>query len=129
LSNADSFTQALADFPAAIFGPELIKLYPEAKVIITDRSEDSWVSSMNRTVVAPDTLQRQDQGLALRSAYNKLCWDWQQYNRQIREMASPDALLVYELGESWDRLCGFLGKAVPEVKYPNNDEARSNASS
>jgi hypothetical protein len=129
----------LADFPAAIFGPELIKLYPEAKVIITDRSEDSWVSSMNRTVVAPDTLQRQDQGLALRSAYNKLCWDddfnangrkyWQQYNRQIREMASPDALLVYELGESWDRLCGFLGKAVPEVKYPNNDEARSNASS
>ena len=125
----------MADFPAAIFGPELIKLYPEAKVIITDRSEDSWISSMNRTVVAPNTLQRQDQGMALRCAYNKLCWDddfdangrkfWQEYNRKIRELVSPDNLLVFELGEGSDRLCQFLGKKVPEVEFPNSDEARS----
>lgn len=122
-----------------MFGPELIKLYPEAKVIITDRSEDSWVSSMRRTVVAPGTLQRQNEGMALRSAYNKFCWDddfdangrkyWQEYNRQIRELSNPDNLLVFELGEGWDRLCAFLGKTVPEVKYPNNDEARSNTAS
>jgi hypothetical protein len=125
----------LADFPAAIFGPELIKLYPEAKVIITDRSEDSWVSSMNRTVVAPNTLQLQDQGMALRCAYNKLCWDddfdangrkfWREYNRKIRELVSTDNLLVFELGEGWDKLCEFLGKKVPEVEFPNSDEARS----
>lgn len=117
-----------------MFGSELIKLYPEAKVIITDRSEDSWVSSMRRTVVAPRTLQRQDQGLALRSAYNKLCWDndfdehgrkyWWEYNRLIRELANPENLLVFELGEGWDRLCAFLGKTIPQVSYPNNDEAR-----
>jgi len=120
-----------------VFGPELIKLYPEAKVIITHRSEDSWVSSMSRTVVAPGTLQRQDQGTVLRCAYNKLCWDddfdangrqyWREYSRKIREVASPDKHLVFELGEGWDRLCDFLGKAVPEVRYPNNDEARCSA--
>ena len=125
----------MADFPAAVFGPELIKLYPEAKVIITNRSEDSWVSSMNCTVVAPDTQQRQDQGFPLRHAYYKLCWDddfdangrkfWREYNRKIRDLASPNNLLVYELGEGWDRLCEFLGKTIPEVNYPNNDEARS----
>lgn len=90
---------------------------------------------MNRTVVAPSTLQRQDQGTALRCAYNKLCWDddfdangrmfWQEYNRKIRELVSPDNLLVFELGEGWDRLCEFLGKKVPEVEFPNSDEARS----
>ena len=120
-----------------MFGPELIKLYHGAKVIITARSEDSWVSSMSRTVVAPGTLQRQDQGTALRSAYNKLCWDddfdangrqyWREYNRKIRELTSPNNTLVFELGEGWERLCDFLGKAVPEVSYPNNDEARSSA--
>ena len=90
---------------------------------------------MNRTVVAPNTLQRQDQGMALRCAYNKLCWDddfdanglkfWREYNRKIRELVSPDNLLVFELGEGWDRLCEFLGKKVPEVEFPNSDEARS----
>lgn len=92
---------------------------------------------MSRTVVAPGTLQRQDQGTALRSAYNKLCWDddfdangqkyWREYNRKIRELASPDNLLVFELGEGWDRLCEFLGKAIPGARYPNNDEARTDA--
>ena len=120
-----------------MFGSELIKLYPEAKVIITDRSEDSWVSSMKRTVVAPGVRQRQDQGTALRHAYHNLCWDddfdangrkfWREYNRQVRALANPDALLVYKLGEGWDRLCAFLGKTIPEVEYPNNDEARSNS--
>ena len=120
-----------------MFGPELIKLYPEAKVIITDRSEDSWVSSMKRTVVAPGMRQRQDQGAALRRAYHMLCWDddfdangrkfWREYNRQVRALTDPNDLFVYELGEGWDRLCAFLGKTIPEVKYPNNDEARSTA--
>ena len=120
-----------------MFGPELIKLYPEAKVIITDRSEDSWVSSIKRTVVAPGMRQREDQGTALRYAYHKLCWNddfdtngrkfWREYNRQVRALAASDSLLVYELGEGWDRLCAFLGKTIPEVEYPNNDEARSNS--
>ena len=120
--------------PTAVFAPELIKLYPNAKVIITNRSEDSWVASMNRSVVAPKTLTREDAGTALRAAYNKLCWDndfdangrqfWRDYNKQVRELANPDNLLVHQLGEGWDRLCAFLGKNVPNTEYPNNDEVR-----
>ncbi|KAB8212155.1 hypothetical protein BDV34DRAFT_219372 [Aspergillus parasiticus] len=30
------------DFPVACFGPELIKAYPEAKVILTYRDVDEW---------------------------------------------------------------------------------------
>ncbi|KAK6837252.1 hypothetical protein RU639_001328 [Aspergillus parasiticus] len=38
------------DFPVACFGPELIKAYPEAKVILTYRDVDEWHHSVGRTV-------------------------------------------------------------------------------
>jgi hypothetical protein len=34
--------QAVSDFPALAFAPELVKAYPEAKVILTIRDVDSW---------------------------------------------------------------------------------------
>ncbi len=34
--------QAVCDFPAAAFGPELIAAYPRAKVILTNRDVDEW---------------------------------------------------------------------------------------
>ena len=91
---------------------------------------------MTRTIASPETLEHQNAGTALRSAYHKLCWDndfeangrayWREYDRQVRELARPEEVLVFELGEGWERLCGILGKEVPEVEYPNKDEHRSN---
>ena len=34
--------KAVTDFPAALFAPELIATYPEAKVILTERDIDKW---------------------------------------------------------------------------------------
>ena len=34
--------QAVSDWPAVAFAPELIAAYPEAKVILTTRDVDSW---------------------------------------------------------------------------------------
>ncbi|KAL6717844.1 hypothetical protein ACLMJK_003929 [Lecanora helva] len=34
--------QAVTDFPAVLFGPELIAAYPEAKVVLTERDIDRW---------------------------------------------------------------------------------------
>lgn len=39
--------QAVCDFPAAAFGPELIAAYPNAKVILTNRDVDSWYKYVN----------------------------------------------------------------------------------
>lgn len=36
--------------PCILFVDELLAAYPDAKVILTNRDEDSWVVSMNRTV-------------------------------------------------------------------------------
>ena len=34
--------KAVTDFPAALFAPELIKAYPEAKLILSNRDVDKW---------------------------------------------------------------------------------------
>ena len=42
--------QAVSDAPACAFVPELIAAYPEAKLILTPRDEESWYTSYQRTV-------------------------------------------------------------------------------
>ncbi|KAF4619068.1 hypothetical protein G7Y89_g14779 [Cudoniella acicularis] len=42
--------QAVCDWPAIAFAPELIAAYPDAKVILTSRSVDSWHASTLKTV-------------------------------------------------------------------------------
>ena len=34
---------------------------------------------------------------------------------------APERLLVYEVGEGWNRLCAFLGVEVPEEPYPSEN--------
>jgi len=45
--------QALSDISAVMFAEELVEVYPDAKVILTTRSVESWYSSMMRTVCNP----------------------------------------------------------------------------
>ncbi len=42
--------QACADMPCVLFIDELVAAYPDAKVILTNRNPDKWVTSMRKTV-------------------------------------------------------------------------------
>lgn len=49
-------------------------------------------------------------------------------NEEVRRSFPPERLLVYESGEGWERLCGFLGVPVPQTPYPHvNSMADLNA--
>jgi hypothetical protein len=41
--------QAVTDIPSVLFANELVKAYPEAKVVLTTRDIDSWIASMKKT--------------------------------------------------------------------------------
>ena len=43
---------ALSDVPAICFAEDLVKLYPEAKVILIDRERDDWFESFNEGVIS-----------------------------------------------------------------------------
>jgi hypothetical protein len=70
-------TKACADFPASIFASSLLTSYPSAKVILTTRPEESWITSMESTLVFRHTASDADTSrpmYALAERYHRYCW-------------------------------------------------------
>lgn len=139
---------------AAIFAPQLIEAYPDAKVIYLRRPARAWVPSMKvmagcvfafpraiaRYVIDPLMGGRKHElgekfilGFSgMRSPREMLDprseEKWVQIHAEheatVRRMVPPERLLVMELGEGWERLCEFLGKEVPDVPFPRGNTAK-----
>jgi len=137
---------AAVDFPSASYWRELADHYPEAKVLLTVRSADSWWKSARSTImeigtVVPRWARRWIPRLRIDGEMvNGTVWDKMFSGRQFDEAYAkqvfldhiaevkaaipPERLLVYEVRQGWEPLCAFLGKPVPETPFPHvNDTA------
>ncbi|CAO3630924.1 unnamed protein product [Mucor hiemalis] len=129
------------DWPTSTFYKELMIKYPDAKVILTVRSADSWYKSVKNTIhIAATAPTPEDPKLQKfkKMVYN-VCVDgtimdpvkfadeeaiktsFINHNEEVKHLVPSDKLLVMELGEGWDRLCEFLGKDVPDIPYPSSN--------
>jgi len=122
------------DWPSAYYWRELIVAYPEAKVLLTHRSAESWWASFEKTILAglrksTDPLSI---GLALirdkvfsgqmgDKAHAMACYEANV--KAVRETVPASRLLVHELGDGWAPLCAHLGVPVPAVAYPEGNSA------
>jgi hypothetical protein len=64
---------------------------------------------------------------ALRFLYIK---KYREHNERVVRTIAPDRLLVIDVtaGEGWEKLCPFLGREIPSVRFPHaNRRARENA--
>lgn len=135
--------QLLRSWPSVSLFDRLVEAYPDAKVILTVRSADSWYTSVKNTIWGrgrnppphlPDNpvFQRQIEmchALILDGAFHPdsdafldeeaMKKKFVEHNEHVKATIPPDRLLVMELGEGWEHLCAFLGKEVPDVPYPN----------
>lgn len=124
---------ACVDWPAAYFWRELSELYPEAKILLTVRSSESWYASMEKTILK---FMRQSAGnTTIGGNLAELVFDRRLddkahiigvYERNIAEVQAafgPDRLLTYELGSGWEPLCAFLQVPVPDVPYPSGNRS------
>ena len=128
------------DWPSAHYWPELIKVYPEAKVILTYRSPESWWASVEKTLLPvfrkstdPDSL-----GLALiaRQVFGGRPDDrdhavatYEANVAAVKATVPAERLLIHNLGDGWVPLCAHLGVAVPDQPYPrvnNSNEFLAN---
>ncbi len=139
--------QATTDFPACDFYAALADYYPNAKVILTIRDEDSWFRSVNETIyriwqVLPSWLPRLVPRIAkMQDLVRKLIWDgtftgqagdpehakatFRAHNEAVKKTIDPTRLLVFEVKQGWQPLCDFLGVPVPEEPFPHtNDTAK-----
>lgn len=131
--------QAITEGPPTYFARELVEMYPDAKVILTERDADSWARSVENTF-----------GAFFTSWWTlfKFHFDWKlwyvltfpdlfapywsgdqpnktaylEYNAAIKKLVPKDKLLVYHVSQGWGPLCDFLGKEVPKVEFPRGND-------
>lgn len=142
---------------ASTFVLELIKAYPDAKVVVVQRKFESWwpsfksellqtlynTTAFQRFVVwnilgfrAPHAMMKIHAGFFSANEYSLQSIEprardaYEEYYQKVREAVPLESgrRLEYTVGDGWEPLCDFLGKDVPDVPFPRvNDRADHSA--
>jgi Sulfotransferase domain len=140
---------ACADLPCICFPEELLKAYPQAKVILSVRDNvDVWYNSFRDTIWRYQQQMFYPEGFVQRfwaymrppNSYTKMLtlinsntplgsfptqgkqWYFD-HNQRIRDLVPSERLLEFNPKEGWEPLCRFLGKEVPESVFPRSNES------
>lgn len=137
---------AAVDWPTVDFYKELFQKYPEAKVILSIRSADSWYESVKNTVhrisIEVGDLPEDDPMYPFSNMCRTVTFDgalsdpvrfndkemikklFNDHNEEVKRVIPPEQLYVMELGSGWEGLCKFLGKEVPKGPYPSSNSSQ-----
>ncbi len=120
------------DWPSAHYWRELIDVYPDAKVVLTYRSPESWWESFSKTILVGITRSTDSASLGV-ALIRETVFSGKPGDREYAMglyQANVDAvlttvpkerLLVHSLGDGWEPLCKYLRVPVPEGPYPSSN--------
>lgn len=123
---------ACVDWPSAFYWRTLIDVYPDAKVLLTMRTAESWWTSFEATILKHIQSSDDPNGFSHRLIAQQVFGGRPDdrhhaigvYNRNIEEvqaMVAPERLLIHNLGDGWEPLCQWLGVPVPAIEYPKGN--------
>jgi hypothetical protein len=123
---------AVQDNPWPILFREIDGWYPDARFVLTIRSTDSWIRSTVNYFGTRTTPMRQwiygPEAGCPQGHEDVYVRRYEQHNRDVLAYFRdrPGDLLVMDLtrGDGWDKLCAFLGVAVPDTAFPHANAAR-----
>ena len=129
--------EACVDWPATYYWRELTAFYPDAKVLLSIRSAESWLKSIQATIFPtlqgvsdmPSGILRDRREMTYeiiaRRTFEERLGDRDYliaaFNRHIEDVQneiSSDRLLTYDVAEGWGPLCEFLDVDIPESAFP-----------
>jgi hypothetical protein len=136
---------AAVDHPTCHFYKELMAKYPDAKVILTVRSAESWYKSVKKTIYAQhndprfvtpefERFKRMTDRVALDGVLtdpkrfekeDEVMKMFTDHNEEVKHYVPADRLYVMQLGEGWEGVCKFLGKDIPDVPYPKSNSTEA----
>jgi len=121
----------------AAYWQELSEHFPDAKVILTTRTPESWYASISTTIleVIDDPEQMPEPArpvsrMAKRAVTRSLGTDWsadalmkrfRAHEAQVKTSLDPDRLLVFNPADGWAPICEFLGVSVPSEPFPRSN--------
>jgi hypothetical protein len=122
------------DWPSAHYWRELVRYYPEARVILTYRSPESWWESFEKTILVGIGKSTDPESLGLALIAKQVFGGRPQdranaiavYEANVEAVLATvpaDRLLVHNLGDGWAPLCAHLGVPVPSQPYPSRNSA------
>ncbi len=133
--------RATVDWPACHYYQELMREFPEAKVILTVRDPDQWYDSMASTLYSlKKAIEASRAGVRVPPVENRLWREtfsgrfedrqhatavFQRHNADVIDCVPAERLLVYRVTDGWRPLCEFLGVAQPGSPFPLINTTRS----
>ena len=129
--------RATVDWPSCNFYETHMRVYPDAKVVLSERDPDAWYTSVMSTIY-PSSKAARDSGDPMAKPFADMVWEiiWDgvfdgrvenkdhaiatylAHNKRVREVVPADRLLAFEAAQGWEPLCRFLGCAVPDEPFP-----------
>ena len=128
---------AAVDWPVAAFWQRLMRVYPQAKVILTVRDAEAWYQSAAGTIFQSmkDGLARLDPARESRLRMAREIIVDGTFGGDLDDKANAlavyranvasakavpaERLIVFDPRDGWAPLCAGLGVAVPDVSYPH----------
>jgi hypothetical protein len=126
------------DWPGAHAWQALAAHYPEAKVVLSVRPEESWwrsyADTIGKVLMGPPPPDAPPYRRTLIAAVRRMIGEQtfggapddkalgiaalRRRTEEVRAAIPADRLLVFDVSEGWDPLCRFLGVPRPEGPFP-----------
>ena len=120
------------DWPSAYYWRELSRHYPEAKVLLTVRSPESWYESFANTILEAIGPDSNPETFGFRIIRNRIFGGepetrdraiaaFEKNTADVRAAIPSDRLLVFNVGDGWEPLCRFLNVPIPDAPFPKSN--------
>ena len=141
---------ACLDFPSCNYYKELMKAYPDAKVILTVRDSNSWVKSwnvLNNQILKSFTFKflakipytsfklqkdiHNEMILGPNGAFQGAITDedrmkkFEEWNESVIDYVPKERLLVYQVKDGWEPICNFLDQPIPDISFPYKNKTKN----
>lgn len=146
--------ESIVDWPGSYHWRELMDVYPDAKVLLSVRSPESWVQSMHNTIaqiwfgdtlmhhlamaqyridplyaswldVMNDMWTKADIMVKSRGDPAEMAAGMERWNQDVIDTVPADRLLVWNPKDGWEPLCEFLELDVPSQPLPNVNDTEN----
>ena len=116
----------------------MIEAYPQAKIVLSSRSAESWYASISQTILAVLTSREKwpeqqrewlemvckvviDRSLGGKTDRDGVIAAFEAHEAAVKEAVPADNLLVFQAKYGWGPLCEFLAKPAPSGPYPRSN--------